>query len=129
MVFTRRCRAPNNTGYAGYFNNTATQGFSVYPPGAAPNYFAGNVGIGPTSPGAPLDVAVPSATTNPFQGTIYSNTAAWGAGIILRRADGTSGSPTAVNTGDVLGGMYGQGYGATGFSSNKAAVYFSATQT
>ena len=46
----------NNTGYAGYFNNTATTGWSVYASGAAPSYFNGNVGIGTTSPVYALDV-------------------------------------------------------------------------
>jgi hypothetical protein len=34
-----------NTGYAGYFNNTSTTGWSVYAPGAAPNYFGGYVNL------------------------------------------------------------------------------------
>ena len=43
-----------NTGYAGYFSNTSTAGWSIYA-GTAPSYFAGNVGIGTTSPEAPLE--------------------------------------------------------------------------
>ena len=46
----------SNTGYAGYFNNTATTGYGIYAPGAAPNYFAGNVGIGTTSPSQALEI-------------------------------------------------------------------------
>ena len=44
-----------NTGYAGYFTNTATAtGYAVYS-AAGKNYFANNVGIGNTSPSYALD--------------------------------------------------------------------------
>jgi len=39
----------SNTGYAIYANNASATGWGIYAPGAAPNYFAGPVGIGTTS--------------------------------------------------------------------------------
>ena len=47
----------SNTGYAGYFTNNSATGWGVYSSGTGPNYFAGKVGIGQTSPKAALDVS------------------------------------------------------------------------
>ena len=47
----------SNTGYAVVAANSSATGWGVYSSGTSPNYFAGNVGIGTTSPAALLDVA------------------------------------------------------------------------
>ncbi len=47
----------SNTGYAGYFTNNSTSGWGVYSSGTSPNYFAGSVGIGTTTPQQSLSVA------------------------------------------------------------------------
>jgi hypothetical protein len=46
-----------NTGFAGYFTNSSASGWALYAAGTSPNYFAGNVGIGSTSPNTNLDVS------------------------------------------------------------------------
>lgn len=46
----------SNSGYAGFFNNTATTGWSIYSPGAAPSYFGGALGAGTSTPAYALDV-------------------------------------------------------------------------
>ncbi|HEY6508355.1 MAG TPA: hypothetical protein VIY56_10105, partial [Vicinamibacterales bacterium] len=76
----------------------------------------GNIGIGTTAPSALLEVsnAVPGGPANMWM-TSYTN--AVGPYYMARRARGTPGAPTAVQTGDGLSGIYGQGYGATGFGA------------
>jgi hypothetical protein len=46
----------SNTGYAVQAVNNSASGWGVYSSGTSPNYFAGNVGIGTTSPSAALEV-------------------------------------------------------------------------
>ena len=77
----------------------------------APN---GNIGIGTTAPSALLEVsnAVPGGPANMWM-TSYTN--AIGPYYMGRRARGTPGAPTAVQTGDGLAGLLGQGYGTTAF--------------
>ena len=82
----------------------------------APN---GNIGIGTTSPAALLEVsnAIPGGPANMF---ITSFTNAIGPYYMARRSRGTPGAPTAVQSGDGLGGFFGEGYGATAFGSGFA---------
>jgi hypothetical protein len=77
----------------------------------APN---GNIGIGTTSPSALLEVsnAIPGGPANMWM-TSFTN--AVGPYYMARRARGTAGAPTAVQAGDGLSGIYGDGYGATAF--------------
>jgi len=81
------------------------------------------VGVAPAA-NSILDLqAQSSATTQNLQLTNYDN--AGNAGLKIRRARGTSGSPTAVQSNDSLGFVGGLGYGATAFGSNvKASVGF-----
>jgi Chaperone of endosialidase len=79
----------------------------------------GNVGIGTTAPSALLEVsnAVPGGPANMWM-TSYTN--AIGPYYMARRARGTPGAPTAVQSGDGLSGLFGEGYGATAFGSGFA---------
>ena len=132
--------------------------YAIYADAAAQSYFAGNVGIGTTTPGAPLTVS--SSTTlsagDPsivLQGV--SNTerlhirSALGAAagqpvMLLAAARGTIASPTAVQDGDDLGfyqlGGYngttyrrgawinGKAEGAHSATSSGAAILFQTTE-
>jgi hypothetical protein len=69
-----------NVGYAVQAVNNGTGGWGIYSSGTSPNYFAGNVGVGTTVPGALLDVYGTGA---------YSS--------ILVPRDTTANRPTGVN--------------------------------
>jgi trimeric autotransporter adhesin len=88
------------------FMTGSTSRFTV-----APN---GNIGIGTTSPAAPVEVsnALSGGTANMWV-TSYTN--AVGPYYLARRARGTPGAPAAVQSGDGLSGLYGMGYGTTQF--------------
>ncbi|MBP7653604.1 hypothetical protein KA977_09290, partial [Candidatus Dependentiae bacterium] len=91
----------------------------------------GNIGIGTNSPSMPVDILKTSGggilriighNVTASQGIImvenFTSSALYGAGIQLGRAGGTSSAPTAVASGDVLGGLYGKGYTGSAWSSN-----------
>lgn len=85
------------------------------------------LGIGTATPIGSIEL-VGTASPQDFYVTRYSADALAG-GIIGRKARGTSGSPTAVQSGDTLSLLGGRGYGATGFSStNKANVSLMAAE-
>jgi hypothetical protein len=49
--------------------------------------------------------------------------------LAMRRSDGTAASPTALQSTDVIGGLFGFGYGATGYSAaNRVAIQIFAEQ-
>ena len=54
----------SNTGKAATFANPSATGWDVYATGSAPNYFAGSVGIGTTTPTGVLSISAPSSTAN-----------------------------------------------------------------
>jgi hypothetical protein len=56
------------------------------------------------------------------QTRVTSDSFANGSNIIFRRADGTVASPTALQTGDVVGQFSWFGYGATGYSTSASAL-------
>ncbi len=53
----------------------------------------------------------------------YTDTAGAGAGLALRRARGSSSSPSAVQSDDLLGSINFRGYNGTDFSQTAAAVF------
>lgn len=70
--------------------------------------------------GNALTVTV-SSSASVMLGVAYVSSATIGANITLRHARGTQASPTQVLTGDVIGGFFWGGYGATQFAANSAA--------
>lgn len=87
-------------------------------------------GINITAPSAALHI-VTNISAESFWSDRYVGTTAAGApGIILRKARGTSSSPTAAQSGDTLGVFGFRGYGSTAFSSgSRAALLAYAAET
>jgi len=87
--------------------------------GGASRFFVGsnaNIGIGTTAPVALLEVSnAVAGNTTPANVWTTSYTNFLGPYYVARRARGTPGAPTAVQSGDGLAGFYGEGYGATAF--------------
>jgi hypothetical protein len=107
----------NNSTHEYRINNVASSGSVNFMLGSASKFFVapnGNIGIGTTAPSALLEVsnALPGGPANMWV-TSYTN--AVGPYYLARRARGTPGAPTAVQAGDGLAGLYGQGYGTTAF--------------
>lgn len=75
----------------------------------------GLVGFNTTTPLGQIHVSATNEGNVAYYDSYSTNT---GATIIQRRARGTLASPTAVQSGDILGGITLRGYGTTGFSSN-----------
>jgi hypothetical protein len=89
----------------------------------------GNVGIGTNSPGTTLHVAGtnPSSIVNQVAENTSSNIQ---SGILMQRSRGTITSPSAVLSGDNLGGFYVIGYDGTPFGTNgpTAGLFVSAAE-
>jgi len=115
-----------NGAFKWYLNNNTTSGDALQfweSTGTYPRFTftqAGYLGIGTTSPSAPISVALNSGgTTNTMAlfdtandlGTTFPN-------LVFQRSRGTQTSRTAVVSGDRLGGFAFRGYGATGFNMN-----------
>jgi hypothetical protein len=112
----------NNSTHEYRINNIATSGSINFMLAGASKFLVapnGNIGIGTTSPSALLEVsnAIPGGPANMWM-TSFTN--AVGPYYMARRARGTPGAPTAVQSGDGLSGLYGDGYGATAFGSGFA---------
>ena len=88
------------------------------------------VGIGPIANGIPqwpLHVSTNSSSMGFFFDAYASSSP--NPALIFRAARGTSTSPSAVQSGDLLGTFGARAYGATSFvSSSSAAAYFVATE-
>lgn len=81
----------------------------------------------------PSTTTVTDVVANTASTRITHQVSAYGAnqfGFAIRRAEGTSGSPTQVLTNDTLGFFGAQGYGATGFNAaqNTGSIRFSANE-
>jgi hypothetical protein len=86
---------------------------------------AGKFGLG-VSPGANTIFEAATSDTDFFYFTKANATA--NASIIIRSARGTIGSPTAIQSGDYLGGLVIGGYGATSYG-NIASITARAAET
>jgi len=112
--------------------------------GSTNNYAAifagGNVGIGTTAPGAKLTVSKNSITpqvgsflvsivgAEGEQEGINVHTFGNSASHILRRANTSAASPSAIQLNDTIGVIGASGYGATAYSSTRARIGFAASQ-
>ena len=75
---------------------------------------SGNIGIGPTSPAAPLEIARASADTNSF--LTESSDSGQGPTMMVRRARGSSlSSPTAIQSGNWMGKFTFAGHDGGGY--------------
>jgi hypothetical protein len=90
------------------FFNTTTNGTTA-PATRMTIDHTGNVGIGTTNPGAPLEMVRNGETT--IVGTSFND--ADGSAVFFQRARGTQQTPAAVHAGDSLGYFGAGGYGAT----------------
>lgn len=109
-------------------------GTTMLPGGAITS--SGSLGIGTTSPDSPLSIvenssgspAPPSGTylhivgPNSTAPRVFLDSFAIQGLVNYRRADGTEASPSAVQSGENLGGFNWFGYGATGYSTGSRAV-------
>ena len=91
--------------------------YNFYANGTAPNYFAGNVGIGTTSPEVILHAVGDVIQQTFLNGRLSSF-------FQSRKARGTISSPTAVISGDTIGGMLGVGYDGTAYRSTAAVSFY-----
>ena len=87
----------------------------------------GKVGIGTASPADLLEVA-----SDTFAGVTLSTYSSAGADnpseLALRRARGTMAAPSAILSGDVIGWIFGDGYGATAWPEIGSGINFVATE-
>lgn len=94
---------------------------------------SGNIGIGTTSPSAITHLVNPLVSASQPSQFVDQYSGSSGTGIstnplIFRAARGTPTSPSAVQSGDTLGGYNVRGYGATGFATGgRAGVTSSAS--
>jgi hypothetical protein len=87
----------------------------------------GNIGMGTTSPGAPLEVSNAIAgNTGTIFSTTHSDTAA--SGVLGRRARGTGAAPTAVLNGDALALFAGRGHTGAGFGIGQGGMRVAAAE-
>jgi hypothetical protein len=106
-------------GFIGMFTDSVNLGNSViFQSGSS-------IGVGTTTPAAPLHVA--AAMTPAAYFDVYNNSLG-ALPVVYRAARGTPAAPTAVGTDDILGGLAVRGYGATGFTAGRGQVMFKAAE-
>lgn len=122
---------------ATYFVATSTTQRSIFGDGGLTS--TGNVGIGVTSPASLLTVSKQSTTQSPISGSIaqfvgqdanplrftldtHNNSNTSGTAVMFRRSRGTSATPLADTTDDVLGSLNFRGYGTTGYAAGSTAL-------
>ncbi|MFA6459260.1 MAG: hypothetical protein WCV79_02615 [Candidatus Paceibacterota bacterium] len=88
----------------------------------------GNVGLGTSTPVTALDVVSESAVVAPVIVTNYSNTGGGGQ-ITIRKARGTTASPSAISSGDQIAAILGQGFSGSSFSGNISEIGVKAAET
>lgn len=120
----------NNSTHEYRINNIASGGSINFMLGSSSKFLVantGNIGIGTTSPSAPLEVsnAISAGTANVWV-TSYTN--AVGPYFLARRSRGTFAAPTAVQSGDQLSGLFGRGYGASAFGTALVGITIQAAQ-
>jgi hypothetical protein len=79
------------------------------------------LGIRTNSPSAPLHVVGLSTDANENIILDQYGPPTGNVGLVTRSARGTPSSPTATQSGDLLGGLGGRGYGATGFTAGSSS--------
>lgn len=89
------------------------------------------VGINTTTPDGSTSLHISSAGTEfPIFLDRYTASASNQMSIVQRTARGTQGSPSAVQTSDIIGAVTARAYGATAFSPDyRAGLFYRATQT
>lgn len=106
------------------FNNAGVLG--NLPAGTLTNGIAGTVSLNSGAlPAAPTGTVFRAAAANgqPSVITIDSFSAIPNSFLILRSARGTAAAPTALQSGDTLGGLSFVGYGSTGYSNAGRALF------
>lgn len=101
-------------------NNGATEAMTILN--------SGNVGISAVTPLASLHVVSTVGSITPVAYFDNYNDNLGAAPFLSRGARGTPGSPTALQTGDIFGGLAGRGYGTTTFSGGRASFIFRASE-
>jgi hypothetical protein len=88
---------------------------------------SGNLGIGTSTPTGIIEMAT-NASSDAYLTSYNSSSAGTSAAYTVRRARGTAASPSAVLSGDALGGLFSRGYKATAFSGNVGVIRFEAAE-
>jgi Chaperone of endosialidase len=119
----------NNIARNGLLQFDGTINFMV---GSTSRFFvsaAGNIGMGTNAPATNLEVSnafTGTATANIWP-TTFGNTT-FGSEFAGRKARGSPGAPTAVQSGDPLAFFGGRGYGSTGFGAMTGAMVVRASE-
>jgi hypothetical protein len=101
----------------GYSSNVLAQWTPPDANGNISNTNSGNVGIGTTTPLAPIHI---SSSTNP---NLLADAYGTGSNLRFRRADGTVNNPTAVRLNDALGNLNFTGYDGVSFNAFGSGIF------
>ncbi len=118
-AFNQGIQTSGVPGYIGMFTDTVNIGNSVI-------YQSGtSIGVNTTVPEAAFHVKGSVAPAALFD--VYSNSLTALPGV-YRAARGTTASPLALSTGDILGGLAVRGYNGAGFTTGRGQVMFKASE-